>query len=77
MFLLILFLILLFKFQKKKRFFNMEGMVHAVITTLYLDSIKMKIILSGFSIYPIFLSVCNIEKLSFLQVSVPCVANKS
>ena len=26
----------------------MEGMVHTVITTLYRDSFKMKIILSGF-----------------------------
>ena len=32
----------------------MEGMVHTVITTLYHDSIKMKIILSGFPIHPIF-----------------------
>ena len=44
----------------------MEGMVHTVITTLYRDSIKMKIILSGFSIHPIFWLECNMEKLSSL-----------
>ena len=32
----------------------MEGMVQTVITTLYRDSFKMKIILSGFSIHPSF-----------------------
>ena len=44
----------------------MEGMVHTVITTLYHDSFKMKIILSGFSIHPIFWLVRNMEKLSSL-----------
>ena len=52
--------------SQKKRFFNMEGMVHTVITTLYHDSFKVKIILSGFSIHPIFWLVCNMEKLSSL-----------
>ena len=44
----------------------MEDMVHTVTTTLYCDSVKMKIILSGFSIHPIFWLVCNMEKLSSL-----------